>query len=119
MKKINKNEVVNAIELVAVNGMKLVGYALGAMLIGMSTSTSRERNVYVNRDNRKGTVYVIPRYHDVIETIMSSCMLDTFKDDAISIIKKDESSSYYKSVISIVNSNMLDTFKLDAIKKIS
>ena len=55
-------------------------------------------------------------YSDAIDAITCSDMMDTYKRDALKLIKQNKSSNFYKSVVSIISSTMMDTYKIDAIK---
>lgn len=56
---------------------------------------------------------------DAVDAIMNSDMFDSYKLDAVELLKTDGDSGYYKSVISAINSDMYDSYKIDVIKKLS
>lgn len=54
-------------------------------------------------------------YSDAISAIMESDMFDSYKREAIKVLKKDQDVEYYKTVIKIVRSDMFSSYKLEAI----
>lgn len=58
-------------------------------------------------------------YSDAVNTILDSDMFDSSKKRAISILKKHDTSGYYKTIIGIVNSDMFDSSKMELIEKLS
>lgn len=55
-------------------------------------------------------------YIDVVNAIMDSPMLSSDKQYAISVVKRDETCDYYKSVIRVVKSTMLSSDKIKTIE---
>lgn len=63
---------------------------------------------------------VFAGYGDAIEAISKSTMFSSQKREAISAVKKDGTTDYYKAIISITNnSNMFSSDKLNTIKNLS
>lgn len=59
-------------------------------------------------------------YGDAIGVIMNdSCMLDSYKNEAIAVLKKNADSEYYKAVVKIMKSNMLGSGKVTAITNLN
>lgn len=59
-------------------------------------------------------------YGKAVEAIVNSNMWDSYKREALGILKKDETSSYYAGVIAIVkNDDMWDSYKIRSIEQIS
>ena len=58
-------------------------------------------------------------YYDLVEVIVNSDMLDSYKEELIGLIENYKAPSYYQAVANIVNSDMLTSTKIDMIKTIS
>lgn len=58
------------------------------------------------------------KYSDAVDVIASSNMLDSHKNEALELLKKDKDSEYYKSIIRIIKSNMLGSNKVTAISNL-
>ena len=54
-------------------------------------------------------------YSDVVGVIMDCDMLDSNKNKAMELLKKNGNTEYYKTIIKIIKSNMLDSSKVKAI----
>lgn len=59
------------------------------------------------------------KYDDAVKVIMNSYMLNSYKTEAINVLKRDESPDYYRAVISTVNSDMMGSYKVDTIRNMS
>ena len=57
-------------------------------------------------------------YGDVVNAILDSDMFDSSKKRAISIIKPDGLSGYYRAIIKIVNSDLFDSSKMELIEQL-
>ena len=55
-------------------------------------------------------------YNDAVEAIMNSTMFSRSRMEMIGLLKRDETSEYYKTVISIVESNSFSSEKVEMIK---
>ena len=56
-------------------------------------------------------------YYDAVEVIMNNrSMFSSSKKELIGLLKRDETSEYYKTVISIVESNSFSSEKVEMIK---
>lgn len=58
-------------------------------------------------------------YDDAVKVIMNSNMMSSYKIEAISELKHDNTPDYYRAVISTVNSDMMSSYKVDAIRNMS
>lgn len=58
-------------------------------------------------------------YDDAIKAITNSNMMSSYKTEAITILKREQTSEYYRAVISTVNSNMMSSYKIDAMRNMS
>lgn len=58
-------------------------------------------------------------YGDAVDAIMSSDMMSSYKEQAVTTLKKDESSQFYKAVIRVIKSDMMSSYKVDTIRKMS
>lgn len=56
-------------------------------------------------------------YGDAVDAIMSSDMMSSYKEQAVTTLKKDESSQFYKAIIRVVKSDMMSSYKCDTIRK--
>lgn len=57
-------------------------------------------------------------YSDTVKVIMNSAMYSTDKNKILELLKKDESTDYYKSIIQVIKSNMYSGDKVMAIRSI-
>ena len=73
----------------------------------------------VKVDMSEGYSTTNPGYGDAIAAIVKSDMLDSTKNEVVSVLKRDEYVEYYRSVISIVNSDMLDSYKRNMIESLN
>lgn len=58
-------------------------------------------------------------YDDAVKAILDSDMLSSYRKEAVSLVKLDAESDYYKSVIYAVQSSLLGSDRVDLIRKIS
>lgn len=58
-------------------------------------------------------------YSDAVGAIMGSDMFDSYKNEAINLLKKEDTTEYYSAVIQVMNSDMFDSYKVDSIRKIN
>ena len=91
--------------------VKFCGMALYGLL------ATKSLNVKVNMSDEHDMTD--PRYGDAIAAIVESDMWDGYKDEVISVLKRDEYVEYYKSVISIVSGDMWDGYKVDMVKRLN
>lgn len=77
--------------------------------------------LYLGHNNSKTEIYYHGPvgYSEVVQAIVESNMLDSYKREALELLSKDRDEVYYESMISVINSNMLDSYKIDAIKTLS
>lgn len=73
----------------------------------------------VKVDMSDGHSVTAPGYGDAVTAIVKSDMLDSTKNEIVSVLKRDEYVDYYRSVISIVNSDMLDSYKRNMIESLN
>lgn len=57
-------------------------------------------------------------YSDTITAIMTSDMLSSYKNRAVSLIPKNAGSDVYGAIIQVMKSDLCSSYKLDAIKHI-
>lgn len=55
-------------------------------------------------------------YDDAVKAILDSSMVSCCKQEAISLVKMDASSEYYKAVINTVQSSMVASYKIGVIR---
>lgn len=55
-------------------------------------------------------------YDDAVKAILDSKLYSSDKQEAISMLKMDESTEYYKAVITVVRSTMYSSDKLEVIQ---
>ena len=55
-------------------------------------------------------------YYDAVKVIMNNIMFSRSRTELIGLLKRDETSEYYKTVIAIVESNSFVSEKVDMIK---
>ena len=58
------------------------------------------------------------KYNDAVKVIMDSNMLPSYKAEIMTILKRDETSEYYKVVIDTVRSSMLGSTKVEIIRNL-
>ena len=58
-------------------------------------------------------------YNDAVRVIMDSDMLTSYKTDIVKILKRNETSDYYKAVIHTVKSDILSIYKVDIIEELN
>lgn len=56
-------------------------------------------------------------YGDAVDAIMSSDMMSSYKEQAVTMLKKDADSQFYKAIIRVVKSDMMSSYKCDTIRK--
>lgn len=91
--------------------VKVCGLALYGLLA--------TKSLKVKVDMSDGHDSTAPGYGDAIAAIVDSDMWDGYKDEVISVLKRDEYVEYYKSVISIVSGDMWDGYKVDMVKRLN
>lgn len=91
---------------------KVVGTALVYGLASMVSSKSTRDMVDNIRYSGNAS------YSDAVGVIMDSDMLDSYKNEAIGLLKKNSDAEYYKTVIKIVKSDMLGSSRVKAITNI-
>ena len=85
-------------------------------LYGLATMVSRVSvNDLIDNIRYSGDV----SYGDAICAIMDSDMLDSYKKEAMKLLKKEQDVEYYKMIIKIVRSDMLSSYKIEAITNLS
>ena len=58
-------------------------------------------------------------YYDVVEVIVNSDLLDSYKQELIELVNNFEPPGYYQAIANIVNGNMLASTKVEMIKTMS
>ena len=103
--KITKETIGSAVKI---GGMALC-YGLAAMASKVSTRDMIDKIRY------SGNV----SYSDAVGAIMESDMFDSYKKEAMELLKRNADSDYYKTVIKIVQSSMFSSYKLEAITNLN
>lgn len=115
MKKIFTKE---RIEQLASGVILLTGTVLAMILNSLMTNDDEFVSQY-NAKTNNYDVYKPINYSDALEVIINSDMFDHNKSRAMSIVKLNCNSGYYKSIIAIMKSDMFDSGKLEAISNIN
>lgn len=58
------------------------------------------------------------KYSDVVNVILNSCMMSSYKTELIELLPKNAESDLYRTVIHVINSDMLSSNKVKVIKDI-
>lgn len=103
--KITKESVGKAIKIGGMVGL----YGLASMASKVSI------NDVIDHFRYSGDV----SYSDAVNAIMESDMFDSYKKEAMKLVKKDSTIEYYKTVVTIVRSNMFSSYKLEAIANLN
>lgn len=59
------------------------------------------------------------KYDDAVKVIMDSDMIAAYKTNILKILKRDQDSEYYKTIIHIVKSDVIAAYKVDMISEIN
>ena len=103
--------------MVNVKQIAKVGKAI--VNIGASLYMFKEMGFFNKPNEEQHTKVCATNYYEVVDVIVSSNMLEGYKEDLVEIVDKFQTPSYYKAVANIVNSDMLASTKLEMIKTMS
>lgn len=106
MKKFNVNK--ETVGKIAKKGCAVVLYGIAAVLPYISVKDT------INVIRYSGNV----GYGDVVDVIMNSDMLSSYRKEAIEVLPKDGDSELYKSIIAVVQSDMMSSYRVETIKNI-
>ena len=105
---------INISKETVVNVAKTVGgfFALGVL--------ARYAPIFTSGTTRSTTDYFcIPSYSEAVKVIMEEVRLDSNKNEAIKVLRRDGDTEYYAAVIEAVKNTMLDSGKIQIIKTLS
>ena len=57
-------------------------------------------------------------YSDAVDAIIESDMLDCYKRDALTMVKRNMDANYYKAVAAVANGDALDCYKVEMIQNL-
>jgi hypothetical protein len=90
-----------------------VAFIGGTVFLGLMAALAPSRvNIHVTEKS----IATNSGYHDAVKAIMNSDMWDSYKEDAMKLLKRDEDAAYYESAISIIESDSWDSYKIDMLK---
>lgn len=110
MKKLNLSidqKKLDTIGKVVKKGCEIAGYAVSIALSYVSVRDMLDAVKYSGEVD----------YGDAVDAIMSSDMLSSYKEKAVTVLKKGEDSQFYKAIIRVAKSDMMSSYKCDTIKK--
>ena len=87
--------------------------------IGTSLYMIKEMGFFNNYNKTQIKKTYATNYYDVVDVIVSSDMLESYKEELIEIVENFKTPSYYQAVANIVNSKMLTSTKVEMIKTMS
>lgn len=102
-----------------VNMTQIVKAAKMVINIGASLYMFKEMGFFNNTNNAQLKKTYATNYYEVVDVIVNSDMLESYKEELIEIIENFKTPSYYQAVANIVNSDMLTSTKVEMIKTMS
>ena len=102
-----------------VNMTQIVKVTKAVINIGASLYMFKEMGFFDKPNKTRINKTYATNYYDVVNVIVNSDMLDSYKEEMINVVENFKAPSYYQAVTNIVNSNMLTSTKIDMIKKMS
>ena len=102
-----------------VNMTQIVKVTKAVINIGASLYMIREMGFFNNSNKTQFNKNHATNYYDVVNIIVNSNTLDSYKEELIEAVENFKAPSYYQAVANIVNSKMLTSTKIDMIKAMS
>lgn len=95
---------------------KIAGFALRVISGGLLTMLLPSININIAEKNEGSDCegYIV-----AFNAIMKSDMLDSNKEEAAKLLKRNRDIGYYKAFIDVVESDMLDSTKMDMLKHLN
>lgn len=102
-----------------VNMTQIAKVTKAVINIGASLYMFKEMGFFSKPNKTQINKSYATNYYDVVDIIVNSDMLDSYKEELIGIVENFKAPSYYQAVANIVNSKMLTSTKIDMIKTMS
>ena len=84
--------------------------------IGASLYVFKSMGFFNNSNKQQSKIIYATNYYEIVQVIVNSNMLDSYKQELIDLVENNRVPSYYQAVANVVNGSMLASTKVDMIK---
>lgn len=102
-----------------VNTTQIAKVAKAVIKIGVSLYTFKSLGFFNKPNETQNKKTYATNYYELVEVIVNSDLLDSYKEELIRMIENFKPPGYYQAIANIVNGDMLTSTKLEMIKAMS